>query len=153
MQHTGLQVREHELRVSVDLSHRKKVMMRNMYRVESFLKMKGVAEKSANLVWCPGKGRGSRAACLRRSLTCLSWRTGTQCFCKKFQSEMSRLILRPWRPLGRPQAGAQFLLSFGHGHRNSLSLDAARGRAGGSLFLGFVRTVMWTMFWIRGVRW
>ena len=42
VQHSGLQVRGHELRVSVALPPPKKVMLSNMFRAESFLKKKGV---------------------------------------------------------------------------------------------------------------
>ena len=49
VQHTGLQVRGHELRVSVETSPRKEVMMRNMYRAESFLKKKGVNPENYTL--------------------------------------------------------------------------------------------------------
>ena len=40
-QHHGKQIRGHALRESVELSPRKKVMLSNMFRAESFSKTKG----------------------------------------------------------------------------------------------------------------
>ena len=48
-QHDGLQVRGHEVPVSVEMSPHKKVMMRNMYRGESFLRKKGVNSENYTL--------------------------------------------------------------------------------------------------------
>ena len=51
MQHSGMHIRGHDLRVSVELSPRKKIMLSNMFRAESFLKKKGVS--SENYALCP----------------------------------------------------------------------------------------------------
>ena len=49
VQQNGMRIRGHDLRVSVELSPRKKVMLSNMFRAESFLKQRGVSAEIYSL--------------------------------------------------------------------------------------------------------